>query len=325
MGRILLVILLFITLPALSQRLSKSEFSALKKMEESMKVHANKMIMDPVASTRFSSDSMFTRLLVQALQTKNSFYYTFDSILTVSQIYAPDSTFRIFTWQFTRDENFYRQRGAIQMRTDDGSLKLTPLFDVSDYTNAPADSVRTNKNWIGAIYYGIVQKSFNNKNYYTLIGFDDNSVRSTKKWIEVLTFDEDGNPRFGGPFFSILSDSARGPHIQPRFEIEYKKDGRARMNYDRELDLIIYDHLISQDNEPEKKYTLIPDGDYQGFKWTDGRWLQIDKVFDFKLKDGEFPMPAPLKDDEGKSNEEWLKQQSEKNSQKGKTKGKGKD
>ena len=325
MRRLLPVILLLISLPAFSQGLSKSEFSSMQKMEDSMKGYAMKMIMDPVASTRFSSDSIFTRLLVKSLQTKNSFHYPFDSILTVSKVYAPDSTFRIFTWQFTRDEDFYRQRGAIQMRTADGSLKLTPLFDVSDYTNAPADSIRTNKNWIGAIYYGIVQKSHNNKNYYTLIGFDDNSVRSTKKWIEVLTFDEDGNPKFGGPFFKMVGDSVRSPYTLPRFELEYKKDGRARMNYDRELDLIIYDHLISQDNKPEKKYTLIPDGDYQGFKWVDGRWLQIDKVFDFKLKDGEFPMPAPLKDDQGKSNEDWLKKQSEKNSQKGKPKGKGKD
>jgi hypothetical protein len=38
-------------------------------------------------------------------------------------------------------------------------------------------------------------------------------------------------------------------------------------------------------------------------------------VFDFKLEDGQAPMPAPLKDANGKSDELKLMQQSEKNRQ----------
>jgi hypothetical protein len=45
------------------------------------------------------------------------------------------------------------------MKTTDGSLKLFPLFDMSEFTNRPTDSLRTNQNWIGALYYGIVKKS----------------------------------------------------------------------------------------------------------------------------------------------------------------------
>ena len=88
------------------------------------------------------------------------------------------------------------------------------------------------------------------------------------------------------------------------------------MNYDREMDMIVYDHLISEDNTPDKKYTLVPDGDYEGFKWVNGKWQHVDKVFDFKLKDGQAPVPEPLKDETGKSNEEKLILQSEKNNKK---------
>ena len=72
---------------------------------------------------------------------------------------------------------------AIQYRTADGSLKLTPLLDYSEFTDKPEDSVRGRDRWIGAVYYNIVQNKFNGKNYYTLFGFDANSVRSNKKWI----------------------------------------------------------------------------------------------------------------------------------------------
>ena len=74
------------------------------------------------------------------------------------------------------------------MRTADGSLKLFPLHDFSTFTPKPADSVRGPNNWIGAIYYRIVQKKYNGENFYTLLGFDDFTVNSNKKWMEVLTF-----------------------------------------------------------------------------------------------------------------------------------------
>ena len=97
--------------------------------------------------------------------------------------------------------------------------------------------------------------------------------------------------------------------------MEYKKEGRARMNYDKEMDMIVYDHLVSESNEPDKQYTFVPDGDYQGFKWLNGKWVLVDKVFNYKLRDGQAPIPAPLKDAAGKSDELKLIQQSEKNRQ----------
>lgn len=312
----LLGFLFIFSITVSAQNLSKTSFGQLRKIEDSMKVYGRKMIMEKTASQRFIADSVFIRMLVRSLKIPNSFNYPFDSLETVSRIYAPDSTFRIFSWQFTRDDDYYRQRGAIQMRTADGSLKLFPLLDMSDFTNAPEDSVRTGQNWIGAIYYSVIMKTFNNKKYYTLLGFDDNNMRSTKKWIEVLSFDNNGKPVFGGPYFSILKDSSKSPVTEDRFCMEYKKQGNARMNYDKDMDMIVYDHLVSESNEPGKAYTLVPDGDYQGFKWEDGKWKQIDKIFDYKLQDGHPPVPDPLKDATGKSNELKLLKQSEKNIQK---------
>lgn len=311
------VTLLFTFTISFAQPLTKASTTELRRSEDAMKQYARKMIQDMNANERFAADSIFIRSFVKALRIPHSFYYPFDSLETISRIYAPDSTFRIFSWQFTRDDNYFRQRGAIQMRTEDGSLKLYPLVDMSEFTSGPDDSVRTPQNWIGAIYYGIIMKTHNNKNYYTLLGFDDNNMRSTKKWIEVLTFDKEGKPVFGGPFFNIKSDSMKTAKTATRFSIEYKKVGRARLNYDREMDMIVFDHLISEDNQPDKKFTMVPDGDYEGFKWNDGRWVYVEKVFDFKLDDGQAPMPEPLKDDAGNTNEERLIQQSEKNMQKG--------
>ena len=294
-----------------SQSVHSADLKNLVKKEDSLKRFSDSMINGSSPSVRFRADSNFVRALVRALRVNNSFYYPFESLQTISRLYPPDSSFRIFTWQLKRDEYMYLQKGAIQVRTPDGSLKLFPLFDYSMYTAKPEDSVRKKDQWIGAIYYRIIQKEHNGKKYYTLLGFDDFSISSNKKWMEVLTFNN-GEPVFGGPYISFKNDSIKIP-VKSRFHIEYKKEANTTFNYNPELDMIIVDHLISETEEPEKKSTYIPDGDFEGFKWEDGQWVHVYKVFDFKLQDGQFPQDALIKDEQGNIDEKKLEEASQKN------------
>ena len=296
---------------ASAQELTPANLKTLQRKEDTLKRLAKEIIVDSTTAGRMRSDSLFVRTLVRSLQVKNSFYFAFDSVLGISKIYAPDSAFRIFSWSIAFDDYYARQRAAIQMRTKDGSLKLIPLRDYSEFTEKPVDSVRTKNNWIGAVYYNIIKTETSGKPYYTLFGFDDYSVRSNKKWIEVLSFDANGQPRFGNDFSFEKDSVKRAP--QQRFYIEYKKDASTFVNYDPDLKLIIVDHLISETDEPDKPYTFIPDGDYEGFAWKGGKWLHVNKVFDFKLEDGQAPVPDPVRDAKGTNNELKLQQQSEKN------------
>jgi hypothetical protein len=291
---ILFLILMLMSSSLMSQAyFDKSALSYLKKKEDSLAQLGRQIVEAEEAADRFRADSQFTRILVRSLRVPNSFYFPFDSLNSISRLYAPDSTFRIFTWQVSRDADLHRRHGAIQMRTADGSLKLFPLIDRSIIIKNQEDTVTNNEWWIGAIYYKILKNVYNNKSYYTLLGYDENSIRSTKKRIEVLSFDAKGNPVFGGQFFTFNQDTIKKP-VQSRFNIEYKKNGNARIVYDDELDMLIYDHLISESNEPAKKYTYIPDGDYEGFKWLNGKWQHIEKVFNQKLEDGQAPMVKPV-------------------------------
>ena len=303
-------IVLLCSLSASSQSISNADVKQLAKKEDSLKKLSKAMVFSESPADRFRSDSNFIRIFVRALQTKNSFYYPFDSV-AISKLYSPDSAFRIFTWQMQKDEYVYLQRGAIQMKTADGSLKLFPLFDVSMFTKNPSDSIRDRNNWVGAIYYRIVLKNYNNKKYYTLLGFDDFSVASNKKWMDVLTFNDQGQPLFGGPI--SYTDSLKKTKLVPRFSIEYKKEAKTFFNYDPELDMIVFDHLISESSEPDRKETFIPDGDFEGFKWQNGQWVHVEKVFNFKLKEGEFPMDEKMLDDNGMPDQERLNRASEKN------------
>ncbi|MFL9485592.1 hypothetical protein ACI6Q2_22615 [Chitinophagaceae bacterium LWZ2-11] len=305
-----------------AQKITKENFDQIQQIELSIKDTGKAMVMSDVMFNRFKADSFFTRGLVQALKVPNSFYYPFDSLITISKLYAPDSSFRIFTWQVMKDESYYRQRGAIQIFTKDGSLKLIPLFDMSDFTNAPTDSVRDNQRWIGAIYYNCLLNTYAGKKYYTLLGFDDNNSRSNKKWIDVLTFDETGKPQFGGRYFQYQNDSIKPNQPAYRFCLEYKKDAKTRMNYDPELQMIVFDHLISEDNDLSEKFSLIPDGSYEAFKWGNGKWIHVPMLavqkVDMRGVDpmlGNAPGEAPIFDKDGKIDQKKLDEQNKKNQQ----------
>ena len=279
----------------LAQPLSSYDKKTIRSKEDSLQFFAKNLITDSLTAGRMRYDSLFVKTLIRALQTKNSFFYSFDSIQGVSKIYAPDSSFKIFTWYLQFDDYYGRQRGFIQLRTKDGSLKGFPLRDNSEFTEFPNSIVCRDTNWIGAVYYNIIKTQFQNKNYYTLFGNDYHSVRSSKKWIDVLTFDEKNRPVFGGPLFNFEEDSII-QETKHRFNIEYKKEASAFVNFVPELNVILIDHLISETGEPENTWTYIPDGDYEGFKWEKGKWVHIEKVFTDKLEDGKAPIDNPVFD-----------------------------
>ena len=303
---------LLISCSSYSQVLSATDKKILRQKEDTLKRLAKDLIVDSIQEGRMRSDSIFIRSLIRTLQVKNSFYYPLDSVKGISKLYAPDSSFRIFTWNLSYDEYYSRQRGAIQLKTKDGSLKLIPLRDVSEFTADPMDSIRNKMNWIGAVYYRIIQTKYNNKNYYTLFGYDANSAMTNKKWIEVMTFNENNEPQFGGKYFSFEQDSVKRPS-QYRFNIEYKKAASTTVNYDDELKIVLFDHLISETDEPDKPFTFVPDGDYEGFKWERGKWVHIDKVFTYKLQDGQAPVGDPILDQQGNHDEKKLKEKTKKN------------
>jgi hypothetical protein len=154
------------------------------------------------------------------------------------------------------------------------------------------------------VYYRMIETKGANKSYYTLLGYDENNIRSNRKIIEVLSF-ENGEPQFGGPYFSFGNDAVKRPGVS-RYVMEYKKSTGPRLTYDENLDMIVFEHLESESNEPKKKFTLIPDGDYEGFKWTNGQWVHVEKVFNQITPEGQAPVPSPLRETNGNLQEDKL-------------------
>ncbi|MBL7728094.1 MAG: hypothetical protein JNM68_10425 [Dinghuibacter sp.] len=291
----------------------KQELKQLKAKEDTLSILSWRIGNEISPANRLTADSFFVRVLVRAMAVKNSFGFPFDSVM-MQRVYAPDSSFRIFTWQVDRSRDQLRQRGVIQYKTPDGSLRMTPLIDNSEFTE-DVFTTNTNKNWIGALYYKIILNEHEGKKYYTLLGLDDNNAKSTKKWIDVLTF-ENGQPVFGHPVFKNLPNNRNN-----RYVIEYKKDARARLTWDEEQQMIVFDHLVSETGFVNQRHTFVPDGDYEGLKWENGFWVYQPKIMcncplsNEKIDPllGKPPVGDPLFDKEGVRDEKKIQDKSKKN------------
>ena len=133
----LLVLLFFMFLAFVSRSQNNPTYDRLQQLEAGIKGYASDIVNAPEMIDRFRADSLFTRGLVQALKTPYSFNFSFDSLVSVRQLVAADSVFKIFSWQLDLGNGKYKQRAAIQMKTENGSLKLLPFFDKSDNFDAP--------------------------------------------------------------------------------------------------------------------------------------------------------------------------------------------
>jgi hypothetical protein len=231
---------------------------------------------DSTVIGRYQADSLFTIQLVQTLKQPNSFAYKFDSLLAVKHLIAPDSTFKIFSWQLDLGDGNYKQRAAIQLKNDDGSLKLLPFFDKSDLFEEPEHELMNRKNWMGAIYYDIILNTFNGIKYYTLLGFDEYNASISKKIIEVLHF-ENNEPILGGNFFLYPKDDTYPNAPVERFVFSYKKGSNGYIRYDKKNQRIALSELTSISNDLKDKSTLVPSGNEVYFIWYNGKWIMPNK------------------------------------------------
>ena len=277
--------------PSKAQPLDNKISEEIKIIEDTLGALGFLMVNDSLPEHRFAACKKFIPNLVTALKHKNSFNYSFDRVQSISVIYPPDSTFRIFTWQLFVDNDTYHQYGAIQMNSSD--LKLFRLLDRPSNPSNIENLQLNPDQWFGAVYYNIHQFDTPQGTQYLLFGLDGNSFFTKRKLIDVLKF-ENNRPIFGSPVF-VKNLENQPPSTQSRVVLNYSAESAIQLNYDEHLEMIIFDHLIEQPSPfPGEEFTWIPDGSYEGYKLENGQWVYTEKVFDHKYEINEFPMPEPI-------------------------------
>ncbi|MFA6083205.1 hypothetical protein [Mucilaginibacter sp.] len=231
-----------------------------------------KFINDTIDLERKNANYNFIKTLVGALKTPHSFNYSFDSVKSISVLNAPDNRFRIFSWHVMNEDGSYRFYGTIQMNTGD-RLLMYPLEDYSPMLKNPEDSVTDNHKWYGAQYYKIIRATNADKAYYVLLGWKGNTIKSTKKVIEVLSFNRENKPVLGMPVFEGNGKNRK------RVVFEYTRQASMLLRYVPGQNLIVFDHLSPPDKKmKDMPQTFGPDLSYDGYQLKNGKWAFVDNL-----------------------------------------------
>ena len=268
-----------------SAQISESDLEKIRAFEDSMVVDAFLVVNDTFAESRFLATKDLIFHLKGALKYRNSFNYPFERLKSISIQYAPDSSFRVFTWQLMVDKTNYRYFGAIQMNTPE--VQLIPLADRSEQIEYPETMELSNLQWYGALYYNIRKVNIKDKAYYLLFGFDSYTYRDRRKLLEVLSITDEGI-NFGAP----IIPTGTGSYLH-RLILEYHASSSVRLNYDDALEMIVYDHLITIPGRNGEGPMQVSDGSYQGLKITPEAIVLEDKLFNNQAVD-EAPREEPV-------------------------------
>jgi hypothetical protein len=257
-----------------AQQLPAGSTPTLQRFQDSLLRLSKAIYTSTNNRDRFEKNAAFVKTLVTALKVKGSFSFGFDSLQTISHVASPDQTFKIFSWFVPTDDGTYRFFGSIQMRTADGSLKLFPLIDGTENikdTNAITD----NKNWYGSRYYEIVPVTSSGKpTCYALLGWKGNNAKTTKKVIEILSFENTG-PVFGKP----VIEGPKGSVPKSRLIFEYNKLNSMTLKMDKAAGMIVLDHLapINPDMTGNYEY-YASDLSFDGYKLTLGKLKLVENI-----------------------------------------------
>jgi hypothetical protein len=246
----------------------------MAKYEDSLVKISDGMYNAETTGDRFAKNAVFIKTLVNSLKTTTSFNYPFDSLKRVSIVKSPDNTFRIISWFVPLDDGSYRFFGTVQMATKDGQLKLFPLIDNTDNIS-DNNYIGNNKNWYGARYYEIIPVIAGGRPpYYVLMGWKGNNSKTTKKVLDVLSFEKD-ELIFGKPVF----DGFKGSVAKNRIVFEYNKLNSMTLTLDKTVNMIVFDHLapFSEDMTGNFEY-YASDLSFDAYKIQNGRLKLLENI-----------------------------------------------
>lgn len=262
-----------------AQKKSKLPFffgKEYKDAEDSIEKIAYSIINHPDEDERLEANFRLIKALVKMMKMPHSFDYPFDSVKSIGMIKDQHNSFRIFSWHYKSNDDFYRYYGVIQ-KNNPTKVEYYPFFDFSDKIENAPDSTLSNTRWYGSHYYSMVEHKVKGTKVYTLLGWKGYSQKSNKKVIETLTFTKEGKPVFGQKAMiqnPIDQDKDSEAIFKNRVIFEFNGNATMLLRYLPKEKMIIFDHMVPA-NESAKGYyeAYLPDLSYDGLKFKGGKWI----------------------------------------------------
>ena len=207
---------------------------------------------------------IFSRIL----NSGETFTYPFDTLQRIGKIISKDERVRVFTWNTPKAfgrSNYYGLIAHYNKQTD--TFSFYPLKNTEDLIENEEFRILDLSQWPGALYYEIIDFKQEGKVHYILLGLNLMDVLTNRKYIDILSFDENGIPKLGEKIFKTKTK------LQSRVFFDYAERASMSIKYNPKLKMIVFDHLSPDRPSLEGQYQFYgPDLSFDGFKLNDGFW-----------------------------------------------------
>ena len=270
MKPILTIILVLISATAFSQ------IESLQMLERKMASQLNIIKTGDEPNRIVASDSMSV-LMVEAMNYRGCFEYPFDS-LQMGKMTSPDNVFRIFNWNIPKDDQSHDYQCFILTQEEENIYDWTQCKQLTRADEKVHMKYLTPEKWFGCLYYEIIpmikgkKGKMAKKKSYTLLGWDGNDKYSTKKIIDVITFNN-GEIRFGSPLFKNKRGSPK------RVILEYSDEVMVSLKYHPKQKRIVHDHLAPRDPIMTGVFAYYgPDMTFDAYNLEKGKWVFAEDI-----------------------------------------------
>ncbi|HQB68698.1 MAG TPA: hypothetical protein PKY37_01085 [Paludibacteraceae bacterium] len=200
-------------------------------------------------SVRLKYNDSVKVTLENTLKLQDSFSYPFDSLQYLGKITSDDGKLRIYTWNVVTDSGLVFN-GFLQKLSGEVVILQQPKVAYKPTTKEAVYST----SWYGALYYSAVAYKYKKQTVYMLAGWGQTNEFTQYKVLDVLSFDEFGNVRFGMP---ILFDEEK--QALQRAVFEYDAHVVMHLDYERQRKRFVFDHLSPMKYFEDETVTLGPD------------------------------------------------------------------
>jgi len=233
-------------------------------------------------------NDLFKDELAKILKEDAAFDHPFTNLTTLGKVHSQDKEVRLITWNVELADFSQRYFGFVMKKdTRKGIHHVIELaqypqgiYPKYNYETLSADS------WNGCLYYQIIDIKKGNRTYYTLMGYDAYSDRSSIKLLDVLYF-TGKVPKFGKPIFATEEG------YKSRVYFEHSAKATMSLKFDKSRDMIIFDHLSPEaPNLAEFRDYYVPDMTYDAYQFDGSRWQLTEDIIAVNKKNQEITVMA---------------------------------
>ena len=255
---------------------------------ERLAFFADAMVNASEAKHRKMASEVFESEFELYIKQDRSFSLPLSEIKWISVLQPEDQSFRLISWQYTPEENKYRYTGFLQ--TSSGKL-----FKLSDEEQEIPDLEYESIDpdfWYGALYYEMEPLNIEGcQSCYLLFGYQQRDQFLKTRFVELLDLST-GAPNFGKSIFVKEIENSR-PETRNRILLNYSADASITLNFNPEMQMVVFDHLVARQGRiPGQGMTLYPDGSYEAYVLSEGKFYYKERVFEDNVEENIISTPV---------------------------------